>query len=214
MTGKIRVLIVDDHPVVLQGLEAMLSHYPDVQVVAQATSGASALRYAERLQPDVVLLDIRMPGSNGVQVARRLKQTFVEMKVLILTTYEEDEYLFGALEAGADGYLLKTASPEELSEAIRKVNSGSRLLSPDLVGKVLKQFESVTREKVRLESGLSLQEIKVLELVAEGATNKEIAERLYWSEITVKRKLQDIVHKLGASDRTQAVAEGMRRGLI
>lgn len=192
----------------------MLSHYPDVQVVAQATSGASALRYAERLQPDVVLLDIRMPGSNGVQVARRLKQTFTEMKVLILTTYEEDEYLFGALEAGADGYLLKTASPEELSEAIRKVNSGSRLLSPDLVGKVLKQFESVTREKVRLESGLSLQEISVLELVADGATNKEIAERLYWSEITVKRKLQDIVHKLGASDRTQAVAEGMRRGLI
>ena len=214
MAGRIRVLIVDDHPVVLQGLEAMLSHYPDVQVVAQATSGASALRYAERLQPDVVLLDIRMPGSNGVQVARRLKQTFTEMKVLILTTYEEDEYLFGALEAGADGYLLKTASPEELSEAIRKVNSGSRLLSPDLVGKVLKQFESVTREKVRLESGLSLQEISVLELVADGATNKEIAERLYWSEITVKRKLQDIVHKLGASDRTQAVAEGMRRGLI
>ncbi|HLC29391.1 MAG TPA: response regulator transcription factor [Dehalococcoidia bacterium] len=214
MAGRIRVLIVDDHPVVLQGLEAMLSHYPDVQVVAQATSGASALRYAERLQPDVVLLDIRMPGSNGVQVARRLKQTFTEMKVLILTTYEEDEYLFGALEAGADGYLLKTASPEELSEAIRKVHSGTRLLSPDLVGKVLKQFESVTREKVRLESGLSLQEISVLELVADGATNKEIAERLYWSEITVKRKLQDIVHKLGASDRTQAVAEGMRRGLI
>lgn len=214
MAAKIRVLIVDDHPVVLQGLEAMLSIYPDIEVVGEAGSGGVALQSAEKLRPDVVLLDVRMPGSSGVQVARRLKQTFSEMKVLILTTYEEDEYLFGALEAGADGYLLKTASPEELSEAIRKVNSGSRLLSPDLVGKVLKQFESVTREKVRLESGLSMQETKVLQLVAEGATNREIAERLYWSEITVKRKLQDIVHKLGASDRTHAVVEAMRRGLI
>ncbi len=214
MDEKIRVLIVDDHPVVRQGLGTLLSDYNDINIVAEAGDGPTALRSTEKLAPEVVLLDIRMPGSNGIQITRRLKDRFKETKVIILTTYEEDEYLFGALEAGADGYLLKTASADELSSAIRQVKAGHRLLSPNLMDKVMKQFESVTREKVKFESGLSSQELKVLALAAEGATNKEIAERLYWSEITVKRKLQDIIHKLGATDRTQAVAEAIRRGLI
>lgn len=214
MGSRIRVLLVDDHPMVLEGIEAMLSNYIDIEVVAQAHSGSQALQYAEKLAPDVVLLDIRMPGSNGIQVARLLKKMSKEIKVIMLTTYEEDEYLFGALEAGADGYLLKTVPSEELSDAIRDVNCGGRLLSLGLVGKLVKQFENVAKEKVRLECGLTLQELKLLELVADGATNTEIADRLYWSEITVKRKLQDILRKLEVSNRTQAVVQAMRRGLI
>lgn len=214
MADRIRVLIVDDHPVVLQGIEAMLSNYEDIEVVSQASNGSLALQIVQKLAPDVVLLDIRMPACNGIQIARRMKQTFEWIKIIMLTTYGEDEYLFGALEAGVEGYLLKTTSPEELSEAVRTVASGGRLLSPTLVGKVLRQFESVTKEKVRLESGLTSQELTVLEAVASGATNKEIAERQYWSEITVKRKLHDIIRKLDATDRTHAVAEAIRRGLI
>jgi len=212
--ARIRVLIVDDHPVVRQGIEAMLSNYSDIEIVGQAEDGSSALLRAEELMPDVVLLDVRMPGPDGVQIARHFRQRFEGIKVIILTTYEQDEYLSGALEAGVDGYLLKTTSPEKLVDAIRRVNAGKRLLSEDLVDEVMKQFENVAREKDRLKAGLSLEELEMLQLVANGATNKEIGEKLCWSEITVKRRLQDIVHKLGASDRTQAVAQAIRRGLI
>ena len=215
MGSKVRVLIVDDHPVVRQGIEAMLSTCEDIEVVAQASDGASALQSAERLTPEVVLLDIRMPGSDGVQTTRRLKQTLKGIKVIILTTFEDDEYLFGALEAGADGYLLKTASAAELGEAVRTVGlSDNLLLSANQTRKVVQQLERVTREKVMLESGLSREELSVLELIADGRTNREIAERLFMSEITVKRRLQYIIHKLGVSDRTQAVAVAIRRGLI
>lgn len=214
MDTKIRVLIVDDHPVVRQGLMALLSNDDSLEPVGQASDGPSALLCAEKLALDVILLDIRLPGSTGVQITRTLKRLFAEIKVIILTTYEEDEYLFGALEAGADGYLLKTVSPEELSEAIRRVYSGDRLLNADLMARVIRKFESVAKEKVRLESGLTSQELRVLELAADGATNREIAEKLYWSEVTVKRKLHGITRKLSASDRTRAVAEAIRRGLI
>lgn len=214
MGARIRVLIVDDHPVVRQGIEAMLSNYSDIEIVGQAEDGSSALLNAEELMPDVVLLDVRMPGPDGVQIARRFKQRFEGIKVIILTTYEQDEYVTGALGAGVDGYLLKTASSEELVDAIRCVNAGKRLLANDLVDEVMKQFESVFREKDRLKAGLTLEELEMLQLVASGATNKEIGEKMCWSEITVKRRLQDIAHKLGASDRTQAVAQAIRRGLI
>ncbi len=210
----IRVLIVDDHPVVRQGLQSLLSNYPDIQVAGEADTGLGALEEAALLQPDVVLLDIRLPGASGMDVARQLRRQNPQARIIILTAYEDDEYLIGALQAGAHGYLLKSASHETLAEAIRNAHAGRRVLSPSLVDGVLRQFESLAKESLVSQSGLSESELEILPLLAEGATNKEMAERLYWSEATVKRKIGDTLAKLGVSNRAQAVAEAIRRGLI
>ncbi len=210
----IRVLIVDDHPVVRQGLQSLLSNYPDIQVAGEADTGLGALEEAALLQPDVVLLDIRLPGASGMDVARQLRQQNPQARIIILTAYEDDEYLIGALQAGAHGYLLKSTSHQTLAEAIRNAHAGRRVLSPSLVDGVLRQFEELARESLVSQSGLSESEFEILPLLAEGATNKEMAERLYWSEATVKRKIGDTLAKLGVSNRAQAVAEAIRRGLI
>ena len=210
----IRVLIVDDHPVVRQGLQSLLSNYPDIQVVGEADTGLRALEEAALLQPDVVLLDIRLPGASGMDVARQLRQQNPQARIIILTAYEDDEYLIGALQAGAHGYLLKSTSHETLAEAIRNAHAGRRVLSPSLVDGVLRQFEELAKESLVSQSGLSESELEILPLLAEGATNKEMAERLYWSEATVKRKIGDTLAKLEVSNRAQAVAEAIRRGLI
>lgn len=212
--GTIRVLVADDHPVVRQGLRSLLASYDDIQVIGEAESGFSVMEQAGSLQPDVVLLDIRMIGSDGIAIAHQLRQSYPDIKVIILSTYDDDEYLFGALQAGVHGYLLKSVSHDILASSIRSVYGGERLLSPTLIDKVLHQFEELAKERARHESGLSDQELQVLEEVAQGATNKEIAEKLYWSEVTVKRKIQDILAKLNVSNRAQAVAEAIRRGLI
>lgn len=214
-TGKpIRVLIVDDHPVVRQGLQSLLSNYPDIQVAGEADTGLSALEQAALLQPDVVLLDIRLPGASGIDVTRQLRRHNPQARIIILTAHEDDEYLIGALQAGAHGYLLKSTSHQTLTEAIRNAHAGLRVLSPSLVDGVLRQFEELARESLVSQSGLSESELEMLRLLAEGATNKEMAERLYWSEATVKRKIGDILAKLEVSNRAQAVAEAVRRGLI
>jgi DNA-binding NarL/FixJ family response regulator len=210
----IRVLIVDDHPVVRQGLQSLLSNYPDIQVAGEADTGLRALEEAARLQPDVVLLDIRLPGASGMDVARQLRRQNPQTRIIILTAYEDDEYLIGALQAGAHGYLLKSASHQTLAEAIRNAHAGRRVLSPSLVDGVLRQFEELAKESLVSQSGLSESELKILPLLAEGATNKEMAERLYWSEATVKRKMRDILAKLEVNNRAQAVAEAIKRGLI
>ncbi|MCL5958141.1 MAG: response regulator transcription factor [Chloroflexi bacterium] len=211
---SIKVLVVDDHPVVRQGLRSMLATTDGIEVAGEACDETSALEAFRQLQPDVILLDVRMPGSDGIRVIRHLKQIHPEVKVIVLSTYDEDEYLFGALREGAHGYLLKNISCAELSEAIRQVNNGERLLGRSLTGRILRQFETLAKEKASRESILTGQEIAVLKAIAEGCTNREIAERQYWSEITVKRKVQDIFHKLGVTDRTQAVAEAIRRDVI
>ncbi len=214
-TGKpIRVLIVDDHPVVRQGLQSLLSNYPDIQVAGEADTGLSALEQAALLQPDVVLLDIRLPGASGIDVTRQLRRHNPQARIIILTAHEDDEYLIGALQAGAHGYLLKSTSHQTLTEAIRNAHAGLRVLSPNLVDGVLRQFKELARESLVSQSGLSESELEMLRLLAEGATNKEMAERLYWSEATVKRKIGDILAKLEVSNRAQAVAEAVRRGLI
>ncbi len=210
----IRVLLVDDHPIVRQGVRSVLALHPDIAVVGEADS-APALFAALAVEPaDVVLLDVRLPGLNGIEITQRLKRERPEVKIILLTTYEDEEYLFGALRAGAEGYLLKSASPEALASAIRQVAAGERLLSPALVGKVMREFGQLARAQAQAEVGLSAQEIEVLRLIAAGATNREIADRLYWSEATVKRKIQDILEKLGVANRPQAVAEATRRGLL
>jgi DNA-binding NarL/FixJ family response regulator len=210
----IRVLIVDDHPVVRQGVRSLLLNHPDIQVVGEADSAASLFASLNSHPPDVILLDVRMPGQNGIETTQRLKRERSGIKVVILTTYDEDEILFGALRAGADGYLLKSASPQVLAAAIRSVASGERLMSPTLVDKMMRQFQELANEKMRADSGLTEQELIVLQSIAAGATNKEIADKLFWSEVTVKRKTQDIFEKLGVSNRAQAVAEATKRGIL
>jgi two-component system, NarL family, response regulator DevR len=210
----IRVMLVDDHHIVRQGVRSVLANHNDLQVVGEADSAASLFASLETIKPNVILLDIRMPGQNGIEVTQRLKREHPEIKVIILSTYDEDEFLFGALRAGAEGYLLKSASPEMLASAVRQVGHGERLLSPGLVGKVIREFQDLAKTKARSESGLTDQEMQVLKMISEGATNKEIAEKVFWSEVTVKRKVQDILEKLGVANRAQAVAEAAKRGLL
>ena len=212
--GTIRVLIVDDHPIVRQGVRGVLANHPDIQVVGEADSASTLFSIVDSLKPDVILLDIRMPGQNGIEVTQRLKQDHPALKVIILTTYDDDEYLFGALRAGAEGYLLKSASQEVLADSIRQVGRGERLLSANLVGKVMREFKDLAKDKARTDSGLTDQELEVLRMIAAGATNKEIAEKLFWSEVTVKRKVQDILEKMSVANRAQAVAEAGKRGLL
>jgi DNA-binding NarL/FixJ family response regulator len=210
----VRVLIVDDHPVVRQGVRSVLANHSDIEVVGEADGAASLFASLTSLKPDVVLLDIRMPGQSGIEITQRLKREHPEVKVILLSTYDDEEFLFGALRAGAEGYLLKSASNEVLAASIRQVGRGERLLSPTLVSKVMREFQDLAKEKTRTDSGLTDQELQVLQMIAEGATNKEIAEKLFWSEVTVKRKVQDILEKMGVANRAQAVAEAGKRGLL
>lgn len=205
---------MDDHPVVRQGVRSLLLNHPDIEVVGEAESAATLFALLNGSLPEVILLDVRMPGQNGIEITQRLKRERPNIKVIILTTYEDDEVLFGALRAGADGYLLKSASPEVLASSIRSVANGERLMSPTLVDKMMRQFQDLATEKVRLDSGLTDQELQVLRSIATGATNKEIADKLFWSEVTVKRKTQDIFEKLGVANRAQAVGEATKRGLL
>lgn len=210
----IQVFLVDDHAIVRQGVRSVLSTQADIHVAGEADSASNLFAQLHAVSPDVILLDIRMPGQNGIEITQRLKREHTSAKILMLSTYEDEEFLFGALRAGADGYLLKSASPEVLADAIRQVHRGERLLSPTLVTKLMHEFQELSKEKTRAESGLTEQELQVLQMVAAGETNKTIGEHLYWSEVTVKRKVQDILEKLGVANRAQAVAEGARRGLL
>lgn len=211
---KIRVMVIDDHQVVREGVVSMLRIAGEIEVVGQAANAPEAIRKAKELAPDVVLLDIRLPGADGWEVCRTLSTLLPDTRVIMLTSFEDEDYLFKALRAGARGYLLKTASHEEIIEAIRAVTAGKRSLSAPLVDKLVAQFSDMARKMERLESGLDEEEVGILRLLAQGATNKEIADKAHWSEVSVKRKLQAIFDKLGVQDRTSAVVEAMRRGLI
>lgn len=210
----IRVLVADDHAIVRRGVCDVIADEPDIEVVGEASNGAEALELAARLRPNVVLLDIRMPGSDGIRITQQIRHQLPASHVLIFTSYEEDEHLNSALRAGAHGYLLKSTPPDRLLDAIRAVALGERQLSPALLDRVLHQFEILSQRTAQAEAGLSADEVAILGLIAHGATNREIARERFWSEITVKRRLHEIFRKLQVSDRTQAVAEAMSRGLI
>ncbi|MEJ2557674.1 MAG: response regulator transcription factor [Anaerolineae bacterium] len=211
---RIRILIADDHPVVCQGIRSLLTQYDDLEVTGEANTGPAVLEQVTRLQPDVVLLDVRMAGANGIEIARQLRREHPEICIIILTTYDDEEYLFGALQVGAQAYLLKSVSLDTLPAAIRAVHQGERLLSPLLIDKILREFQNLATEKLRRDAGLSEEELRILRSMARGATNKEIAEKFFWSEVTVKKKVQEILAKLNAENRTQAVARAIRQGLI
>lgn len=211
---RIRILIADDHPIVRQGIRSLLTQYDDLEVAGEAGTGPAALEEVSRLQPDVVLLDVHMAGANGIEIARQLRRDHPQIRIIILTTYDDEEYLFGALQVGAQAYLLKDVSLDTLPTAIRAVHQGERLLSPLLVEKVLREFQNLATEKLHRDADLSEEEVSILRIMAKGATNKEIADEFFWSEVTVKKKVQAILLKLDAENRTQAVAIAIRQGLI
>jgi len=210
----IRIFIVDDHPVVRHGLRSLLSGHPDLDVVGEAEDGAQVIPFLSSHAVDVVLLDIQMKGQSGIEVARRVRHNHPAVKIVILTTYDDESLLHEALEAGVHGYLLKSVSHESLPDSIRAIMRGERLLSPSLVTPVLSNYRKMAQEQAHREAGLTSDELRVLAAIADGASNKDLAERFFWSEATVKRRVQDILEKLGASSRAQAIAEAVRRGWI
>ncbi len=208
----IRVMVVDDHPVVRQGVRSLLSNYADLEVVGEAEDGSTALQRVGDLIPNVILLDIRMPGETGIELVKRLRQIAPTAKVLMLTSFDDDEYVTGALRAGAHGYVLKNVSDETLVSAIRAVYFGERVLSPQVMDQMIQHFTDEMAEPAVV--GLTDDERRILRLLANGTNNARIAADLYMSETTVKRKLQDVFEKMGVHSRAQAAAEAVRRGLI
>ncbi len=210
----IKVLIVDDHPTVRRGLQSLLSSYPDLQVVGEAEDGATALRLAETLALDIVLLDIHMPRLDGIGVAKQLRRIAPNTRIIALTAFEDENYVANALRAGAYAYLLKSTTDESVVETIRRVHKGERLLSPSVMTQVLQRFQDLAQERTVKESGLSEEDLRILALLSAGTTNAEIAKKMFLSERTVMRKVEEIIAKLAVKNRTQAVAEAIKRGLI
>jgi DNA-binding NarL/FixJ family response regulator len=210
----IRVLLVDDHAIFRRGLRSLLAEEKDIAVVGEADGGAAALAAVAKETPDVVTLDIRLGDIDGIQIAHRLSRSYPSVRTIILSTYEDRQYLLGALQAGAYAYLLKSNSFDILPRAIRAVHSGKRLLAPELVPHVLEDYQRLSKLQVIQECGLSSQEVEVLRSLASGDGSRVIAQQLRLSEITVKRKVKEIAEKLNAKNRTQAVAEAIRRGIV
>jgi DNA-binding NarL/FixJ family response regulator len=206
--NPIRLLIVDDHPVVRDGLHGMLERQPDFEILGEACDGAVALRMADEMKPDVILMDLRMPVMDGVTATRQIKSRQPGIQVLVLTTYDSDADILPAIEAGATGYLLKDTSREELYRAIRAAAQGEPVLAPSVARRL------IGRMRFPVEENLSGRELEVLEFVANGASNSDIANHLHISQATVKSHLIHIFDKLGVSDRTAAVTVALQRGLI
>ena len=214
-TPHIRVLVIDDHEVVRRGICTVLDAESDFEIVGQGSTGNEAIRLAGQLRPDIVLLDVFLGTSNGLDIAQQLQRAYPEMHVVIFTGITENETLLRAMRIGVHGYLQKAMPLPRLLDALRAVYRGQRVVDdPQAITQVLNELSRLSKEQDRLRSGLTEQEIELVRLAAEGRSNKEIAARQFWSEVTVKRKMQDIYRKLQASDRAQAVAEAMRLGLI
>ena len=223
MSGPIGLLIVDDHPVVRDGLSGMFASAPEFTVLGQAGDGAEAVRLAEALGPDVILMDLRMPGLDGVAAITELASRGITARVLVLTTYDTDSYVLPAIEAGATGYLLKDAPRAELLRAVRAAADGKAVLAPSVAARLMSRVRTAGAQSGRASGSrtagpgagsLSQRELEVLKLVAAGATNREAAALLCISEATVKTHLLHIYAKFGVGDRTAAVTEGFTRGIL
>jgi DNA-binding NarL/FixJ family response regulator len=213
--APIRLLIVDDQALFREGLRTLLSVQPGVEVVGEAGNGEEALRRAAALQPDVILMDLQMPGMDGAAATRLLKKSQPSSKVIVLTTFDDDENVFEGLRAGAVGYLLKDTPSARLVEAIRLAARGESFLEPSVAAKVVSEFARLSpRPAEALAEPLSERELEVLRLVARGASNKEIASELVIAEGTVKNHITSILAKLGVSDRTEAAIKARELGLI
>ena len=214
----IRVLIADDQQMVRQGFTVLLNTQPDIEVVGQAVNGFEAVEKVDELPPDVVLMDIRMPELDGIEATARVTAAHPEVKVLVLTTFDLDEYVYEALRAGASGFLLKDASAEQLAEAVRVVAAGDALLAPGVTRRLIAEFSRLDprpRTPLRRKVGdLTERETEVLSLIAQGLSNAEIAVRLVVAEQTVKTHVGRILVKLGLRDRTQAAVFAYESGLV
>ena len=213
MNDLIRVLLADDHNVLRQGMAQVLDMQPDVQVVAQADNGAEAVRLVAEHRPDIVLMDINMPGVDGVEAARRITANFPETGVIILTMYRRDDYVFEAIKAGANGYLLKEVELDELLDAIRAVARGEAVIDSAIASRVLAEFrrpEPATEEE---EPDLAERDIEILRLLAQGLSNQDIADQLFIAEKTVRNRLSGIFRRLHLENRTQAALYAIQEGI-
>ncbi len=214
MTEKISLLITDDHALVRQGIRTFLDLQPDLTVVGEADSGEAAVRLAGELVPDVVLMDLVMPGIGGVEATRQLKQVSPHSQVIVLTSYHEDEYIFPALRAGALSYVLKDVGSDELAEIVRKAARGESILHPRVAARVVQELRGTRSDTPNLFTDLSDRELEVLRLIADGHSNAEIAHKLIISEKTVKGHVSNILGKLHMLDRTQAAVFAWQQGLM
>jgi len=213
----IKILLVDDQALFREGLNTLLSVQPDFEVVDEASNGEEALRLAIQRRPDVILMDMRMPVMDGVTATRRLKTLLPDSKVIVLTTFDDDESVFDGLRAGAVGYLLKDVTSERLGDAIRAAARGEYFMMPSITAKVMAEFARLSRPAPRVEplvDPLSAREFEILQLVATGLSNKQIADTLVIAEGTVKNHLTNILNKLDARDRMQAVLKAKEYGLL
>lgn len=211
----IRLLICDDQIIVCEGLHRILNADPDIQVVGAAHDGMEALEMVSQHKPDLVLMDLKMPNMNGITATRKIREKFPDVHVLVLTTYDDDDWIFDAIRSGAEGYLLKDTPPKELIQAIKGTVEGRSYLDPNITGKLLSNIAQTTRTQTPPTSfQFSDREYQILKLLAQGISNADIARQLYLTEGTVRNYTSAIFQKLGVSDRTQAAVMAIRYGLV
>jgi len=211
---KINVLIVDDHGMVRQGLKTYLNLMEDIKVVGEAQNGAEAVAQVRHHKPDVVLMDLVMPGMDGIEATRRIREIHPDTKVIVLSSFTEDDKVFPAIKSGAAGYLLKDISPTDLANAIRAVTQGKTQLHPDIAKKLMNQFVDPKARVEGISEDLTPREVEVLRLLAKGMRNAELADALFISEKTIKTHISNILGKLNLADRTQAAIYAYKHGLV